>query len=126
MPELMEDPLVANGVGLMAVVNADPAKPGVQVIDLRVAASDIRFEPRGDKWLASFDVAISIEGLKGASMKTYNPQLAADQVATVMANGLDLREALDTGGTSGIFRVSLIDKLSGATGGLRLPFAGTK
>lgn len=126
MPELMVEPLVANGVGLVGMVTPDPAKPGVQVIDLRVAASDIRFEPRGDKWFASFDVAISVEGQKGASVKTYNPQLGADQINIVMSNGMDLREAVDMGGNSGILRISLVDKLSGSTGGLRLAFTGAK
>lgn len=124
MQDLMEDPLPANSVGLMAVVNRDPAKPGTQNIDLRVSATDIHFEQRGDKWIASFDVAISIEGQKGASMKTYNPQLSAEQIAGVMASGMDLRESLDIGAVNGVFRISLIDKLSGATGALRLPFSG--
>jgi hypothetical protein len=126
MPELLEDPLVSNGVGLMAVVNPDPGKPGTQIIDLRVSATDIRMEPRGDKWVAAFDVAISIEGGKGASIKTYSPQFTADQAAGVLTSGMDLRESLDVGGTSGVFRISLLDKLSGASGSLRLPFTAAK
>ena len=126
MPELVDDSLLANGVGLMGVVNPDPAKPGLQVIDIRIAASDLRFEPRGDKWVAAFDVAITVEGQKGAAMKNYAPQLAADQMATIMMNGMDIRESLDTGSNSGVFRVSLLDKLGGGSGAIRIPFTGTK
>lgn len=126
MAELLEDQALSNGIGLLGVVNPDPTKPGFQTIDLRIAAADLRFEPRADKWVAGFDIAITIEGAKGASMKTYAPQLAAEQVAGVIASGMDIRETLDTGGNSGVFRINILDKFSGASGALRIPFPGTK
>lgn len=126
LPEVAEEPLLSGGVGLLGVVNADPAKPGTILIDVRISAGDLRFEPRGDKFIASFDVALSPDGGKIVSAKTYNPQLTAEQYQGVLANGMDIRESIDAGGTSGVVRVSLLDKLSGASGSLRLPFNGTK
>jgi hypothetical protein len=127
MGELMEEPVLSTGVALLGVENADPAKPTTHALDIRVSAADLRFDQRGDKWVGAFDMAISLEGQKGASVKTYTPQLTAEQLTQVMTNGFDLRESIDVGTLpGGVFRVSLIDKTSGAAGGLRLPFGNAK
>jgi VWFA-related protein len=126
MTDLVEEPLLSGGVGLMGMATSDPAKPGAIVLDIRISAVDIRFEPRADKYVASFDVALSPDGGNVLSAKTYTPQLTAEQLAGVLQNGMDIRESINTGGASGVVRVSLLDKLSGASGGLRIPFTGSK
>jgi len=126
MAAIMSDSLLAKAIGLMAVTNPDPAKPGTQVIDLRVSAADIRFEPKADQWTGSFDIAITMEGRTGANIKSYNPNFSTDVLRQVKENGLDVRESIDTGGAGGAFRIYILDKTTGLAGSLRLPFAGTK
>jgi VWFA-related protein len=122
LEEIIADPVPATGVGLMAVVNADPAKPGVQVLDIRVSAADIQFQPQGDQWTARFDIAISVEGRPGASVKTYNPTVNSDLLRQILAGGMDVRESLEVGPGPGVFRISLLDAASGKAGALRVPF----
>jgi VWFA-related protein len=122
MAEVLGDGLLANSIGLMAVVNPDPAKPSAQVIDLRINAADLRFDPKGDQFTSTFEVAIAIEGQKPVSLKSFNPTLAADVMKQVLATGLDTRETVDGAGAGGVFRVVILDKNSGASGTLRVPF----
>lgn len=124
LEDVMADTLPANSIGLMAVVNADPAKPGTQVLDIRVSAADIRFVPQGDQWAAKFDIAISVEGRQGASVKTYSPTLSTEVLRQVMAQGMDVRESLEVGPGAGVFRVSLLDSAGGTAGALRVPYGG--
>jgi VWFA-related protein len=125
MGELLDDALLARGIGLMGVanVNPDPAKPGTQAIDLRIGASDIRFDPKDGNFAAAFDVAIAIEGAKVVSMKTFSPSMGADQLGQVMTTGMDTREIVDAPG-NGVFRIVVLDKKTGASGTIRIPFNG--
>lgn len=125
MEELLGDPLLSHAIGLMAVANPDPAKPGTQVIDLRITASDLRFESKGEQFSTAFDVAIAIEGQKVVSMKTFAPSLTAEARAQVLASGMDARETVEAAG-SGAFRIVVWEKATGAAGSLRVPFGGAK
>jgi VWFA-related protein len=122
--EVLEDGLQARTVGLMAVVNPDPAKPTSQVIDLRVNAGDLRFDPVGDQLTSAFEIGIAVEtaqGPKVVSIKAFAPKLAPDVMKQVLAGGLDTRETVEAG-AGGVFRIAILDKATGATGSLRLPF----
>ncbi len=125
MEELLGDPLLAHSIGLLAVANPDPAKPGAQVIDLRITAADLRFEPKGEQFTTAFDVAIAIEGQKVVSMKTFAPALSAEARQQVLASGMDARETVEAG-ASGVFRIVVWEKATGAAGSLRVPFGGAK
>ncbi len=126
LEEVLADPLLANSIGLMAVVNPDPAKAGTHVIDLRIAPGDLRFDQKADQFTSSFAVAIAIEGQKIVSMKNFNPSLAGDVMKQVLESGLDTREAIETDGAAGAFRIAILDRNTGATGALRVPFVATK
>lgn len=126
MEDLMADPLVSRSIGLMAVVNPDPAKPGTQLIDLRIGAADLKFEQKGEQLGANFAVGIALEGKKVLSLKTFSPNLAPDAIKQVLASGMDTRETVDPGAASGAFRIVVLDSNSGAAGSIRLPFGGAK
>lgn len=125
MDELIADGPNATGIGLIAVANPDPAKPGIQVLDMRLSASDIRFDANGDKYSPNFDVAVITDNGKGG-MKSYTPALTGDQTKQVIAGGLDLRESVDTGAPGGFFRIAVVDKKTGATGTLKVPYGTSK
>lgn len=122
--ELVEDAMPASGVGLLAVANPDPANPGTQVIDLRISATDLHFEPRGDQWTMDFDVAFAVEGPGTVNAKTYNQPLTKEQLASVLNAGLEIRESVKTPGGNGVIRIALLDKRSGANGSMRIPYHG--
>lgn len=123
MEDLIGDNLPATAIGLMGVANPDPAKPGTQVVDVRITASDLRFDPKGEFYSPSFDVAVVADGGKGG-VKTYTPTLNTEQLKQVLVGGMDLSETIDVGPGTGQFRVAIIDKKTGNTGSLTLPFRG--
>jgi hypothetical protein len=121
--ELVEDTMTASGVGLMAVANPDPANAGTQLVDLRISASDLHFEPKGDQFAMDFDVAFIVEGGPGGA-KTYAQALTKEQFAQVITSGLDVRETVKGTGANGVIRIALLDKVSGANGSVRIPYRG--
>lgn len=121
--ELVKDGMPASGVGMMAVANADPANPGTQKVDLRITTGDLHFEPRGDQFVMDFEVAMIVEGGAGGA-KTYNQAITKEQLAQVLAGGLTVQESVKTPGGSGVIRIALLDKRSGAVGSMRIPFSG--
>lgn len=121
MDDLIGDNLPATAIGLIGVANPDPAKPGTQIVDVRVTASDLRFDAKGEFYSPSFDVAIVSDSGKGGA-KTYAPTLTGDQLKQVLIGGMDLRETIDVGAANGQFRVAIIDMKTGNTGSLTIPF----
>jgi VWFA-related protein len=126
MEELMKDDLNATGIGIMAVANPDPNKPGAQVLDMRLTASDVRFDHTGDKFSPDFDVAIVSDNGKQRVMKTYAPALTTDQMKAVLDGGLNLSETLEPGAPGGYFRIVAIDKKGGAVGSLTVAYGTAK
>ncbi|MEO5922967.1 MAG: VWA domain-containing protein [Bryobacteraceae bacterium] len=124
--EILEDPLAANSIGLMAATNPDPAKPGAQVLNIRIGAGDLQFVPKGEQLTSAFEIGIAIEGAKVVSLKTYAPVFTAEELKQIVVNGLDTGETIDTNGAAGIFRIAILDKATGASGSLRVPFVATK
>jgi hypothetical protein len=122
--EVLADPLLATGIGLLAVSNphTDPAKTGFQQVDVRVSGADLHFEPKGIQFHFAFDMAISVEGQSGGAVETFAKDITAEQVAGILGNGLDVGKALNTLGNSGVFRVAVQDKVTGAVGSVRVPF----
>jgi VWFA-related protein len=126
MGELLEEPLLARSVGLLGVANQDPMSPTKQVIDLRISAADLRFDPKEASFTSAFDVAIAVEGQKPLGMKAYAPVLTAEQIRGVLQQGLDTREAVEAGAGPGVLRIVILDKNTGAAGSIRLPFGAAK
>jgi VWFA-related protein len=123
--ELVEDGMPASGVGLMAVANPDPANPGTQIIDMRISAGDLHFEPQGDLFAMDFDIAFLVEGPGGqGGAKTYKQAITKEQFAGILGSGLEIREPVKTTAANGAIRIALLDKRSGANGSIRVPFHG--
>jgi VWFA-related protein len=124
--ELIADSLNATGIGMMAVANPAPDKPGAQVLDVRLTAADVRFDQTGDKFSPDFDVVIVSDNGKQRGTKTYTPALTADQMKVILEGGLNLSETLEPGAPGGYFRIVAIDKKTGATGSLMVAYGTAK
>ena len=116
MGDAIADLLPATGIGLIAVANQDPAKPGYHRLDVRVTIRDMRFEQLAEKWAGSFDMAV------GTAVETFSPVWTNEQYQQAMKEGLIVSKSLQTDGKSGIFSVVVQDKASGAVGTIKVPF----
>ncbi len=125
--EVASEKLDATQIGVIAATAPDPTRPGVHVAQVRVTASDLQFERRGDKWTASFDLGLAIEAgghSSDVSVKTINlPELTEDQLKQAFAGGLDIDNTVPSPPQPGMLRVVVQDKLSGAIGSVRVPIA---
>jgi hypothetical protein len=129
MTELSAEQLDATLIGVMAASAPDPSKPGIHVVQVRVSASDLQFERRGDKWTASFDLGLAIEtggrgGSSNVSVKTINlPLLSDDQLKQALTAGLDIDNTVPSPSQPALLRIVVQDKVSGAAGSVRIPIA---
>ncbi|MBZ5633397.1 MAG: VWA domain-containing protein [Acidobacteriia bacterium] len=125
MTELAAEQLDATLIGVMAAALPDPSKPGLHVVQVRVSASDLQFERRGDKWIASFDLGLSIEtgGRPGdVNVKTIKlPEFTDDQLKQAMIGGLDINNTVPSPSQPARLRIVVQDKVSGAAGSVRIP-----
>jgi VWFA-related protein len=120
--EVIADVLPATGIGMIAVANPDPNKPGFHILDVRITVRDLKLEQLAENWVGQFDMAIGIQGAQGGSVKTFPMKLTNDQYQQLLKDGLFVRENLQTDGKSGVFNVVVQDKASGAVGSIRVPF----
>jgi hypothetical protein len=126
MNELSAESLDSTSVGVMAVAVQDPSKPGIHLVQVRVSASDLQFEHRADKWVASFDLGLSIEtdGRPGnVNVKNMNPSLSDDQLKQALVAGLDIDNTVPSPDQPSKVRVVVLDRSSGAAGSVRVPIS---
>lgn len=124
MNELIADRLDANRVGLMAVALPAPNRPGVDAVQIRVDLKDLQFEKRADKWVASFDLALAIDGQTQANISPENLSLSDDQLKQGLAGGVTIDNTVPAPGKAATLRVVVQDKSSGEAGSVRIPLPG--
>lgn len=122
LAEVITDVLPATGIGMIAVANPDPNRPGYHILDVRITVRDLRLEPLGENWVGQFDMAIGIQGTQDGSVKTFPMKFTGEQYQQVQKDGLFVRENFQTGGKSGVFQIVVQDKATGAVGSIQVPF----
>jgi VWFA-related protein len=124
--ELVQDAFDATAVGIMAATAPDPAKPGFNAVQVRVSLSDIQFEHRADKWVASIDLGMAIEtnGKAANAVTVPTPlSLSDEQLRQGLTSGLIIDSAAPTPAQPSRLRVVIQDKTSGAAGSVRIPIS---
>lgn len=125
LAELVQDPFDATSVGIMAATAPDPAKPGNNLVQVRVSLGDIQFEHRADKWVAAIDLGMAIEspGGKASTAVTVptNLSLSDEQLKQGLTSGLIIDSVAPTPAQPSRLRVVVQDKSSGAAGSVRIP-----
>lgn len=120
--EYMGEATDATGVTLMGVANPQADKPGYTQLVVRVAVSELKFEPVGDMFVGAFDMAVGIEGAKGGTQETFNLNWNQQQYQQAVTSGLDVGKSIETKDGSGRFVVVIQDKATGKAGRVRIPF----
>lgn len=125
--DVAAEELDATQIGVMAATAPDPSNKGIHVVQVRVTASDLQFERRGNKWTASFDLGLALETggrSTDVNVKTINlPELTEDQLKQAFVGGLDINNTVPSPSQPGTLRVVVQDKVSGAVGSVRVPIA---
>ena len=125
MNQLVDDPLDATAIGLMAAAAPDPSKPGVHMVQVRVDLHNLQFEHRADKWIAAFDLGLALEtgggGAPPVSNKPMTLTLTDDQYKQALAAGLLVDNSIPSPTKPVILRVAVQDKGTGQAGSVRVP-----
>jgi VWFA-related protein len=121
--EYLAEPLDATGINLMGVANPDQKHPGNIEVMVRIPVRDLEFAAVGDKYVASFEMAVGVEGAQGVAAETFNLNWSQEQYISMLKAGIDVAKSVGAPPMpSGRFIVAIQDKATGHTGSLRIPF----
>jgi VWFA-related protein len=127
MGALIADAFDATSIGVMAASAADPSKPDTRKVGVRVNLGDLQFEHLAGKWVASFDLGMSMESDNGkpgiVSSKTMNLSLTDAQLKQGLTAGLDVDNTVPAPTQPTHLRVVVQDKSSGMAGSVRIPLS---
>jgi len=123
---LAADALDASAIGMMAATAPNPNQPGTHLVQVRVDVADLTMERKGDKWTASFDLGLALQGSgripsTDVNVKTIPLSLSDDQLKQALTAGLVIDNTVPTPPQAMKLRVVVQDKLSGASGSVRIP-----
>jgi VWFA-related protein len=118
---------VLNGtaIGVTAVVASNPLETGSQRIELHIDPRDIRFENKGGKWRADFDVLLTQNAPDGRRVGGVRNQCLIERETEAEAHGtpLSLTREIDVYPAADSLRVLVRDSATGAVGSLAIPIA---
>jgi VWFA-related protein len=131
MGALIADAFDATSIGVMAASAPDPSKPDTRKVGVRVSLGDLQFEHLAGKWVASFDLGLSMEADNGkpdalsnkVSSKTMNLSLTDAQLKQGLTAGLDVDNSVPAPTQPTHLRVVVQDKSSGVAGSVRIPLS---
>jgi len=123
---LAADALDASGIGILAATAPNPKQAGIHLVQVRVDVADLTMERKGDKWTGAFDLGLALQGsgrVQGTdvSVKTIPLTLSDDQLKQALTAGLVIDNTVPTPPQAMKLRVVVQDKLSGASGSVRIP-----
>lgn len=96
--DIFHSPLDATTIGLTAAVKPDPAKPGARFVEVTIDLADIQFQPRGDRWVGSLQMAMRLEAKDSDVQVVTEPvtqtvplSFSEGELAAKRASGLNSR-----------------------------------
>jgi hypothetical protein len=130
LADIFRDPLDAAAVGLTAVVKPDPERPGASLVAMTIDLADIQLQPKGDRWVGSFQVSMRLESKEGGTPVPGEPVIHTVQLNMTNAefeagrrSGLELTQSLPANTPLGFAHIVVQGASNGAVGSLRVPIA---
>jgi len=123
--QLAADPLTATAITLAAQAQSDPARPGVQKVDVSVNPADLLLEQKDGRWTGAFELGLYLAGAAGigGSVQTINLNLTDAQLKQAISSGLVVGSSIDTKNQPVRLRAVVRDKASGAAGVVDVPLS---
>lgn len=125
---LAEESLDATAVGIMAAAAPNPNQAGIHLVQVKVELADLTLERSGDKWTGAFDLGLAPEApnrqrSSDISVKAINLSFTDDQLKQALTSGLIVNNTVPSPAQPMTLRVVVQDKISGASGSVRVPIA---
>jgi VWFA-related protein len=117
--DLFDDALDANAVGLAAVADPVPGKPGTFAITVKVSVADLHLEQVKDRWTGTFDIAMMLPNSSKGKLHRFEIHATEPELRDLLSRGFVHQEMIEA--TDGTVRVAVQDRSTGAAGSVRVP-----
>ncbi len=118
---LLNEPLNATQLQLVAEATPDPARPGFCNVRASVDLHDVQLANEQNVWVGGVDFAFMVEGSRAARRIAGRVRIPQDQLAYALRRGLSVTDSFALGGPVSRLRVVAQDRATGAAGSVRIP-----
>jgi VWFA-related protein len=121
--ETFLNPLEETSLGLAALAQPDPAKPGAYLLDLSLNVNELHLERENNRWVALLAIATQFPPKKrpNGTLETIKLTLTEDRLKQALRDGYIIRRPYLAGDLKGDLRVVLQDRVTGLAGSVRVP-----
>jgi VWFA-related protein len=121
--EAFTNPLEETSLGLTALAQADPAKPGEYLLDLRLNLNELHLERQNNRWVALLAIATQFPPKKrpNGTLENIKVSLTEERLKKALRDGYVIRRPYAAGDLIGDLRVVLQDRVTGLAGSVRVP-----
>ncbi len=119
--QLLRDPLDGAGIGLLAETRPDEAGPGSYVVRVSIDLHDVRLERQNADWVGALDISFYLDGTNSAQTITRKIEFPDNELAAALEKGTSAEVSVRLDKPSQDLRVVVQDKVTGASGSLRVP-----
>lgn len=120
LPELLNDPLDATQLRLVAETTPDRARPDFRNVRLSVDLHDVHLENQNDVWAGAVDVSFFREGSRTGQRITRNVEIPDGQLAAALKTGIEVEDSIGVDGQTAELRIVAQDRSTGAAGSVRI------
>jgi len=118
---LLNEPLNATQLQLVAEATPDPARPGFCNVRASVDLHDVQLANEQNAWVGGVDFAFMVEGSRSARRISGRVRIPQDQLAYALRKGLSVNDSVALDGPVSQLRVVAQDRATGAAGSVRIP-----
>ncbi len=124
LEELVQEPLDASGVSLLAQVAPDATKPSSYQIKVNVDLHDLQLEHENARYSGAVDLLFFIEGSGKGRTTTVKLDIPDEQFAAAIQKGIDVSDSVQANGKAQVLRVVAQDQATGVAGSITVPLSG--
>jgi VWFA-related protein len=123
LKDTFANPLEATGLGLTALAQHDPAKPGQYLLALRFNLHEFHLERENNRWVALLAIATQFPPKKrpNGTVENIKLTLTEERLKEALRDGYVLRRPYAAGDLMGDLRVVVQDRTTGLEGSVRVP-----
>jgi VWFA-related protein len=126
MEQLMQDPLEATQLEIVAETAPDPARPGFLQVKVSVDPRRLEWRQENAQRSGGFTVAFFVEGASQVPTRTQTyDNIPDNQFDSFLRRGASISESVDIAGAGRTLRVVVQDQIGGAAGSLTIPLPNT-
>lgn len=118
LEQLLKDPLDATQLELAAEITPD------RQVRVTVDLHGVQLEKQDNLWVGAVDVSFMIEGSRSARTVTTTVKIPDKLLTGTLEKGIVVNDSIGADGRTGVLRIVVQDRVTGAVGSIRVPLGG--